>query len=80
MAKKNIKKEEINLDNLERILYANIEGQFLHIKVGNSNDTNMWEQIKDIEDKMVKLLEDNQVNCLVLVTDYSAEVNLIEKK
>jgi hypothetical protein len=55
-----------------------IEGKFLHIKVGTENSPAIDEQIEEINNKMVKLLTDNNIKCAVLVTHHAVEIKKIE--
>lgn len=60
-------------------IFKELEGNFLLVKVGNNNHPATDEDIKDVEKKLVKLLEDNNVNCLVFVTHHAIEMEIIEK-
>ena len=72
------KKEKID-EKLEKILYSDIEGKFMHIKVGNKESNTIGPDIKEIEDKIVNLFSINDINCVVLVTGYDVEIKLIER-
>jgi len=71
-------KEKID-EKLEKILYADIEGKFMHIRVGNKEDPPGGEDIKEIENKLVSLFERNDINCIAFVTDYNVDIKLIER-
>jgi len=58
--------------------FADLEGKFLLVKVGNQDRPATDDDIKDIEDKLIGLLEKNNVNCLAFVTHHAVEIELIE--
>jgi len=66
------KKTKID-EEIEKILYSDIEGKFMHIKVGDSSI------ISDVEKKIVDLFSKNDVNCMAFVTNKDVEIKLIER-
>jgi len=59
--------------------YDDIEGKFLLVKVGTDSRPATGEDIKEIENKLVDLLEENNVNCLAFVTHHAVEFEIIGK-
>jgi hypothetical protein len=59
-----------------------LNGKMLHIRVGDPKwDNEMLQQeITKVEEQITSLIEGNNIDCLVLVTPYAVEVNLIESK
>ncbi len=55
-----------------------IEGKFLHVKVGNKDRPADEPDLKDIEEKLDKLLKDNNINAAVFVTHHAVEIGIIE--
>ena len=72
-------KKEKKDEEIEKILYSDIEGKFMHIKVGNKESNTIGPDIKEIEDKLVKLFTINDINCVAFVTSYNVEIKLIER-
>jgi len=56
--------------------FSNLEGKFLLVRVGTVEKPANNENIKDIEDKLIKLFKDNNVNCLAFVTHHAVDVSL----
>jgi len=57
--------------------FNDLEGRFLLVRVGTDKDPATEPQIKDIEDKLIKLFKDNNVNCLTFVTHHAVDVVLL---
>jgi len=57
--------------------FNDLEGRFLLVRVGTTADPATDPQIKDIEDKLIKLFKDNNVNCLTFVTHHAVDVVLL---
>ena len=74
--------EETPVEKL--IEFCDLEGKFLHIRVGDASETQWREstfcdrEVRKVEDKILELLERNEINCLVFVTHYAVEINIIE--
>lgn len=59
--------------------FKELEGNFLLVKVGNKDLPATDADIEDVEKKLVKLLEDNNINCLAFVTHHAVEMKIVEK-
>ena len=59
--------------------FEDLEGKFLLVRVGNDKRPAEDSDILDIESKLTKLLEDNDVKCLTFVTHHAVDIMLIEK-
>ena len=61
-----------------------IEGKFLHVKVGNDKLAEDGEalraEIEKVEKQISTLIDGNNVNCLVFVTHYAVDVQVVESK
>jgi len=60
--------------------FEDLEGKFLHIKVGNSDLPATDDQISNIETAIVDLFEKNNINCLVFVTHHAVSIDIVEKE
>ena len=73
-------------DNEEKAVHKNIlikkmsdlEGKFLLVRVGSTEQPASDAQIEDIQNKLQKFLEDNNVHCLAFVTHHAVEMDIIE--
>ena len=74
-----INKVRNEIEDKKVVLYNDIEGKFMHIKVGDAENTANGEVIEDIEDKINKLFNDNNVDCIAFVTHHAVEIKLIER-
>ena len=79
-SKKTIKKKAVTKKNIKITKFDDLEGKFLHIKVGNSSAPATTEQISDIQNKIVGLFEKNNINCLAFVTHHAVIMDIIEKE
>lgn len=61
------------------VLYNDIEGKFIHIKVGDSGNPANGDVIDEIEKRINKLFDDNNVDCIAFVTHHAVEIKLIER-
>ena len=59
--------------------FKDLEGKFLHVKVGDKASPATDVQIGEIQDKLVALLEENNINCLAFVTHHAVTMEIIEK-
>ena len=66
---------EIKVDGLGSIYTLN--GKFVLVNVGSDKNPASPEEIKDIESKFLKLLQDNDVDCLVLVTTHTVGIQIV---
>lgn len=69
-----------NNEKTKLILYKDLQDSFIHIKVGNEQEPSNDEDINQIEAKITKLFEDNDVNCMVFVTHHAVDIRLIERQ
>jgi hypothetical protein len=76
--KKNLK-SDLKKDKIDIVKYDDLEGKFLHIKVGTEKSPASEKEIKDIESKIIKLFEKNNVNCIVFISHHAVDVKIIEK-
>jgi len=77
-----IKKKKSQKDknkNVEIKEFKDLENKFLLIRVGTPESPASSEMIKDIETKIVKLFEDNNINCVAFVTHHAVDIQIIEK-
>jgi len=75
-----IKKKKAPKDkNVEIKEFKDIENKFLLVRVGTPEYPASSEQIKEIETKLVKLFEDNNINCVAFVTHHAVDIQIIEK-
>ncbi len=83
MVKNKSKKEVIKkLDKNNKIKaykFKDLEGKFLHIKVGTQSEPATDPQIKDVEKQIIDLFEKNNINCLTFVTHHAISMEIIEK-
>jgi len=56
---------------------SSLNGRFLLVNVGSEERPADEKDIKEIEDKFLKLLEENNVNCLVFVTHHLVKMTMI---
>ena len=60
--------------------FKDLEGKFLLVRVGSKESPATDDQIKEIQDKLVSLLEQNNINCVAFVTHHAVEMEIIEKR
>ena len=60
--------------------FKDLEGKFLLVKVGSSDVPATDIQIKDVQEKLIELLEANNINCAAFVTHHAVDMEIIEKK
>ena len=66
-------------ENKTQRLYS-VDGKLLHVKVGDAGmdiDT-LQAEIEKVEEQMIDLIENNNLDCLVLVTHYAVNINIID--
>lgn len=78
-SKKTVKKNSKS-KNITVTKFKDLEGKFLHVKVGNARSPATTEQISDIQTNIVGLFEKNYINCIVFVTHHAVSVDIIEKE
>ncbi len=78
--KKTVGKKEITTPKEVTIpKFEDVEGKFLHVKVGDANRPSTDDDIKLIQEQLTELFEKNNVDCLLFVTHHAIEVDIIEK-
>lgn len=77
MVQEKNEKELNKKSNTKSIKFKSLEGKLLLIKVGNDSRPAGENEIKDLENKMVTLLEENDINCAVLVANHTVSVEII---
>lgn len=58
--------------------FKDLEGKFLLVKVGTPEEPANDSQIQKIQEKLEKLFEDNNINCLAFVTHHAIDMKIIE--
>ena len=71
---KSIKPKEIV--KLEVETKFDIEGRFIHIKVGNDNFPADDKAISSIEEKITDIIEQNNIKCIVFVTHHAVDIKI----
>lgn len=66
--------------NIQVTKFGDLEGKFLLVKVGSSEEPASTEQITNIRDQLVDLFEENNINCLAFVTHHLVSMEIIEKQ
>ncbi len=74
------KKEDTTLPKVKLQKLKDLEGKFLLVKVGTTAQPATSSQIEDVQEKLVTMLEENNVNCLVFVTHHAVSMEIIEKQ
>jgi hypothetical protein len=69
------KKEKIDIKKFD-----DLEGKFLHVKVGDYDHPASIATINDIQEKIVDLFNDRGVDCLVFVTHHAVSMKIIERE
>ena len=59
--------------------FEDVEGKFLHVKVGDADRPSTDDDIKLIQEQLTELFDKNNVDCLLFVTHHAMEVKIIEK-
>ena len=78
--KKTTIKKTVKDKKVEITKFSDLEGKFLFVKVGDKDRPATDEDLKDIEDKLVTLFDENNINCLAFVTHHAVSMELIEKE
>lgn len=60
--------------------FKDLEGKFLLVKVGSSEVPATDIQIKDVQEKLIELLETNNINCAAFVTHHAVNMEIVEKQ
>ncbi|MHA1469471.1 MAG: hypothetical protein ACTSSP_02785 [Candidatus Asgardarchaeia archaeon] len=75
-SKKTISKKQ-NKKVVKTTKIKDLEGKFIHIRVGTSADPASPEQIKEIQDKFIVFLKENNVDCLAFVTHHAVCMEIV---
>ena len=78
--KKKTKEKIKKKTTIKHKTFNNLEGKFLLVKVGSELDPASTGQIEEIQDKIVKLFEINNINCVAFVTHHLVNMEIIENK
>ena len=78
-SKKTVTKKTNKGKSISITKFKDLEGKFLHVKVGHENRPATVEDIESIQQQLVALFERNNVNCLTFVTHHAVEMDIIEK-
>lgn len=73
--------EESIVDTNSKIKLVNIEdleGKFLLVKVGTESNPATPEQISQVEKNLIKLFEENDINCVTYVTHHAVDMKIIK--
>lgn len=76
-AKKKTTKKK-NIDIKEDIEFKDLEGKFMLVTVGNNEKPANSDDINEIESKLLKLLEDNNINCAIFVTHHLVDIKIVK--
>lgn len=72
---------EKSIEDTDKAIFfcAGLEGKFIHVKVGDINwdSKTATEEIEKVKNDLQKLLDDNEVNCLLYVTHRFVEIRCI---
>jgi len=71
-------KEDLSRENINELTFIDIEGKFIHIRVGNEENPASAGEVKDIENKIANLFEENNINCVSFVTHHAVDINIVE--
>ena len=78
--KKDVKKKNVAKGKKTEITsFKDLEGKFLLVRVGNDALPANTDQIEDVRKKLVKLFEENNINCVTFVTHHYVDMTIIEK-
>ncbi|NJL70442.1 MAG: hypothetical protein HC888_01930 [Candidatus Competibacteraceae bacterium] len=86
MAKKNEQNANPLTENgavvAKQIDFTELNGKFIHVKVGapEGSASLVGEEIKKVQDDLVKLLEDNNIDCLLYVSHEFVNIQIIESR
>ena len=74
--------ESTEVDNSEKISvnsknFMEIEGRFMLVKVGTSEQPAEDDEIEKIEKKLKDLFENNGINCVAFVTHHAVDITMI---
>jgi len=64
------------IEKIEIVKFKELEGRFLHVKVGDRDRPAEEGDIANVRDTLVGLFEKNNVNCLTFVSHHAVSINL----
>lgn len=76
--KKSVAKKTTKKNPVVKAITKDLEGKFIHVRVGTSADPAAPEQIKEIQDKFIAFLKENDVECLAFVTHHAVSMEIVE--
>ena len=78
MAKETV--EKTTTVKIKKFKVKDLEGKFLLVKVGTEDHPATDTQIKDVQEKLLELLESNNIDCVAFVTHHAVSMDIIEKQ
>jgi len=75
-----MEKEKTTPVKIKTFKVKDLEGKFLLVKVGNEDHPATDDQIKNVQDKLLELLEANNIDCVAFVTHHAVSMEIIEKQ
>jgi len=76
-AKKSTPKKEPLSSKVKLQKLKDLEGEFLLVKVGTADRPASDSEIKDIQEKLLALFEENDINCVTFVTHHAVTMEII---
>ena len=72
--------KKVETDNSKVIMYDDLQGKFLLVRVGTPEVPATTQQISDVKDSLLDLFEKNNVDCMTYVTHHAVDVQIVEKQ
>lgn len=71
--------ENVDTENYEnlQVYCEDVDGKFLHVKVGNDNYPAKQNELEEIEEKFNEIINKNKLNTMVLVTHHAVTIDFI---
>lgn len=76
--KKNIKDKKAR-EGVKIKKFDDLEGKFLHVRVGTKDQPATTKQIQEIENKIIGLFNKSDINCLIFVTHHAVSMDIIKR-
>ena len=79
--KNNVKKTKTRKKTISKkddIKFEDLDGKLLLVTVGDDKNPAKNDDIKNIESKLLSLLEDNNINCAVFVAHHLVNIKVIK--
>ena len=70
-------KEEKEVKVIDKISVSSLDGKFLLVKVGSNDKPAEEKQITDVSEKLLKLFEENNINCVTFVTHHCVDITIV---